>query len=202
MIGTIEQSIIDYLQRINDSGALGYRLRQIKSYGGELKDQAARAKIKDYPALWIAYNGSPKPTQRHGTHNVRINNFVILIATKSLRNESMARLGGAGEVGAYQMIADIEGILAGFKPEGAMTGIEIGSITPLSVEDKGNQMAAVYGMNLSVNHGAQRTFHEVDLTNPLQEIHTNWDLPPIKTVGETLPDDENADATTHITGDS
>lgn len=207
MIGVIEQHVIARIKALNEAGALGYRLRQVKTYGGELYDQASRAAIKDVPAVWLAYNGGPfdQHTNAFDRHNAR---FVLLVATQNLRNEQAARHGAQGDVGVYQILFDMAGILAGWRPGPADSGIGPiipQNVEPLSVEDSRNGRLAVYGLPFTVTFPNARIAPEVgleiDLDDPdarLKIIHTNWDLPPTGNVGPALPDDENADATSHI----
>lgn len=203
MIGTIEQAIITRLMALSASGALGYSLRQIKTYGGELKDQSARAKIADFPSLWLAFEGGrfDQPMNASDRSTLR---FVLLVGTRNLRNEQAARHGGAaGEVGAYQILMDMAGLLAGYRPAEGVGPITLGDIQPLSVEESGNGRIAVYGLTFSLSYNNPRLAPEVDLTNQdalLKSIHTNWDLPPTGNVGPVLPDDANADQTSHVTG--
>lgn len=200
MIGTVEQSIITRLTALSDSGALGYKFRQVKTYGGEAKDEQTRARISAIPAAWLAFDGADKP-DRYSGKLYRLLRFWLLIATQNLRNEQAARHGAEGEVGAYQIVTDMDGILSGWTPEGACKAIETGRIMPLSVEEKGNGLLAVYGLELFVPVFVPRQMPELDLTNPLETIHIDWDIPPTGNVGPDLPDDENADAISHIQGD-
>lgn len=201
MIGTIENAIIDKIKGLSDSGALGYKLRQVKTYGGEARDQKARALIKDFPALWLAFDGADVDQETSGFDRFRAR-FVLLGATENLRNEKSARHGGNGDVGVYQIMTDMAGILAGHSPDNDAIGkITIERIRPLSVEDERNGRLAVYGLFFYVPFQNKRITPGVDLDNPLEIIHTNWDLAPNGEVGPDLPDDENANATSHVTGD-
>ena len=94
-------------------------------------------------------------------------------------------------------------VLAGTRP-GKLDGVEAidnMAIKPLSVDESRNGRFAVYGIPFSVNFQIAKSSPLEDLTNPLEIIHTNWDLPPNGEVGPDLPDDEKADATSHITGE-
>lgn len=202
MIGHIETAIIDKLEDISKSGALGYKFRQIKSYGGELRDQQSRAKIRDFPAAWLAYDGSTLKSKTNAYDQFTAR-FVLLVATENLRNEKATRHGQGKDAGVYQIFQDMAGILGGFKPTGLPTAsaISVDSIVPVSNESTQNGNIAVYAIALSLTYQNARISPDVDLTNPLEAIHTNWDLPPNGEVGPELPDDENADATSHLTGE-
>jgi len=202
MIGAIEDAIIDRLDTLNEAGVLGYRLRQIKTYGGELRSKKARAEIKDFPAVWLAFSKATTVQETNSYAKLR-GQWAFLLATENLRNEKAARHGAAGDVGAYQIAVDLVSIFAGKKP-GDLEGVEAIKdikIDPVSVDDSRNGRLAVYAIPFSCDFQIQKTSPELDLTNPLEIIHTNWDLPPVGGVGSELPDDKNADATSHVTGD-
>ena len=202
MIGPIEDAIIARIKFLSDSGALGYQLREIKTYGGELRSQQDRAKIVDFPAVWLAFDGASENQAMNGYTRFQAN-FVLLVGTRNLRNEKAARHGAAGAVGAYQIATDLVGVFAGKKLEG-LEGVENVRnlrIQPVSVEDKKNGRVAVYAISFAINFKVQHVSPDVSVENALTAIHTNWDLPPNGEVGESLPDDENADATSHVTGD-
>lgn len=202
MIGSIENEIIENIKSINELDALGYKIRQIKTYGGELATRKDRAKIKDFPAVWIANDGA-NPAQIMNANTMYKGVFVALCATRNLRNEQAARHGVAGDVGVYQLAIDIAGILGGLRFENLdkVGKLELSSIKPVSVDDSENGRIAVYAVNFMVNFNVDHITPSIDKTNPLKIIHTNWDLPPNGGVGPDLPDDENADATSHLTGE-
>lgn len=204
MIGEIENAILERLKTVNASGALGYKIKTIASYAGDASDDPVQA-TRDYPAIWIIYKKSVKGAVDIPSHIPYTAQFYIICAAKSLRNERVARYGNddSGEVGACQIAEDCASILHFFKPpniEGAKQCIA-GDIDPLFADKKGKSLAAIYALDLSVGYQFKPDKFVIDSANPLQAVHTNWDLPPNGEVGATLPDDENADATSHVTGD-
>lgn len=203
MIGTIEDKIIAHIKMLSDGDHLGYKLKQIATYSGELRNQAARDNIKTYPSVWLAFNRAPitRRLNQYDTFNAQ---FALLIATKNLRNEEASRHGGGdGEVGAYQISTDLAGVFSGlnFKELEGTQSFEVGGITPISVDARRNGNLAIYSVDLTVPFNNSRISPEIDQNNPLETIHTNWDLPPVGNVGPSLPDDENADANSTVTGD-
>lgn len=200
MIGTIEQAIIDRLKEISDSGALGYKLREVGSYGGQAKDQKSRASIKDFPAVWVTFTNAPTDQETNSYDRFQAE-FALICATENLRNEKAARHGDGQSVGAYQLVMDMAGILGRWSPVDGCGTIKINRVTPLSVDEGRNGLLAVYGLTFTISFQNKRLNPGVDFENPLTAIHTNWDLPPNGNVGPDLPDDENADATSHVTGD-
>lgn len=210
MIGTIENALVDRLARINEAATLGYRLRQIKSYSGELRSQAERARIKDFPAAWLAFDGADNVQEISSFIKLR-GRWMWLVAAENLRNEKASRHGDGDAAGAYQIATDIISVFSGHIPaslsgmtetpvDGA-NAIKNMSIRPVSIDESRNGRLAIYAVPFICDFMIAKTSPDVDLTNPLAAIHTNWDLPPNGEVGPDLPDDENADATSHITGD-
>ena len=198
MIGSLEQSLVDRVAFLNKNDVLGYSLKTVKSYGGEVNG-APREFLKHFPAVWFVYDGST--VLQSGSDFVKFRSkYMCLIGAKSLRNEAAARHGAGEDVGAYQMLADMVGILHKFTPgvEGA-SAFDVGRIVPLYADRSDKSMAAVYAIELSIAHSVSGTDLESAAASPLSIIHTNWDLPPHGNVGPQIPDDENADWTDHQT---
>lgn len=199
MIGTVEQAIIDRLRLANDHDVFGYDIRQIDSYGGQAGDDVAEH-VKGLPAIWVTYDGANIETQvsRGPRHNHK---YIVVVAARSLRNESEGRRGSHRDVGVYQLARDVISVLHGFVPVMDKTkGLRIGAITPIAAPNTRNRNAAIYAINITTEFGIEAMSPNSALESPLKAIHTNWDLPPVKITGP-LPDDENADATDHLTGD-
>ncbi|MBK67920.1 MAG: hypothetical protein CMP22_07290 [Rickettsiales bacterium] len=202
MIGQIENEIVKYINTLNDAGVLGYKIRVIKTYSGELRSQKDRAGLKDFPAIWLAFDGAA-PVHETSSYIKLKARFMLLVAAENLRNEKAARHGAAGDVGAYQLCEDMMGVLHGKTPGSleCVGKIDRMSIRPLSVDDTRNGRLAIYGLPFEIDFQVKKSSPENDDQNQLSAIHTNWDLPPNYDVGPDLPDDENADATSHITGE-
>lgn len=200
MIGEIENAIIERIKDIHNSGVLGYGLESIKSYAGDAGDKPKRA-TRDYPAVWTIYLNSSKNKDHPSFINYTAH-FYVVCAAQSLRNEKDSRYGGNGKVGAAQIAEDCISMLHGFTPDiGNVKKINCGDIDPLSVDKDDKSLASIYALKIDVPYTFTPDKFNIDDGVPLEKIHTNWDLPPNGEVGETLPDDENADATSHITGD-
>lgn len=202
MIGEIENAIIARLQEINNSGNLGYKLKDIKSYAGDSNDDPVKAARK-FPAVWIIYRKSVKGNASTAAFIPYTAHFSLICAAKSLRNERKSRYGDDdGSVGACQIAEDCASILHFYKPDqGNIKNIVAGNIDPLFADKKDKALASIFALDLQVEYRFTPDKFEIDSGNPLEAIHTNWDLPPNGEVGAALPDDENADATSHVTGD-
>lgn len=109
MITQIEHTIIERLQR-----GLGRMVRTVKSYNGEADDLAGQ--IMTLPAIWITYGGCQVNTGN--TAKTRYQNkheIVVMLATRSLRNEVSQRHGGIDkrEVGNNDLLYAVRRLLDG-----------------------------------------------------------------------------------------
>lgn len=200
MIGSIEDSIIEHIHNVYASGAVGYTLKSIRSYGGDQND-APKEWSKDFPAVTLIFLRSTYKNRAGNVANYDAH-FILLSASRSYRNERAQRHGANGEVGASQILEDCASMLMNFSPDiEGVRRIEIGDIEPFYSDEKNKDRASVFGMKIVVPYSLGKQEFNIDANVPLETVHTNWDLPPIGSVGETLPDDENADATSHVTGD-
>lgn len=100
MITEIEQALVHRLKT-----GLGRMVRTVKSYGGEIEDLPNQ--IMTLPAVWVTYGGSR--VEAMGTSKKRYQDsaeFIVMVATRSLRNEAALRQGGtdAREVGTNDLL--------------------------------------------------------------------------------------------------
>lgn len=201
MIGKIEDAIVKRIDDISKDKLLGYQFKTVKTFG-QMKEDPQNF-INGYPAAWVVFDGTKKVvTQTNVGIQVR-GLFYLFVAAKNLRNEKAARSGSDNKAGAYQMGMDMMSIFGNhILIQGETTAIELGNLKPFSVYQADKNNAAIYYLELFVEFAIPFTDPLLDLTSPLEKIHMNWDLPPNGEVGQTaLPDDANADATSHITGE-
>lgn len=114
MITQIEQAITDRLTR-----GLGQMVRNVKSYNGEADDLAGQ--INTLPAVWVTFGGCK--TEKADSSNFRYRNigeFVVMCATRSLRNEQALRQGGIDrrEIGSNDLITAVRRLLDGQRVAG------------------------------------------------------------------------------------
>lgn len=126
MIGTIEAAIVERLRSANAIGLLGYRLKTVASYGGEFDSDEDFKKIAaGLPGAWVVFRDEDQIEDRGNGSWLMRPTFSVLVAASNQRNEAARRHGAAGEVGTYQMAADIRTLLANQR-----LGLEIGYLEP------------------------------------------------------------------------
>lgn len=179
MIGAIEQAILDRLTAA--SAVLGYSLRRIATYGGELQNLTAA--VNDFPAVWTVYTGEDAPVRLGPAVLKRRLKIEAIVAVKSARNEKAARHGVTGEAGSYQVVDDLIALLTDFVPAGiAGAGrIEAGEIR--SIEQA--KAMSLYGLTLFVP--VTFTLTGAGTAVDLSLIHLDWDVPGGETVAAPLP---------------
>lgn len=109
MISEIELAITERLRR-----GLGRMVRSVKSYNGEADDLAGQ--IHTLPAVWVTYGGSRiEPLLTSGGRYRDTAEFVVMVATRNLRNEPAQRQGGADarEIGSNDLIRAVRRLLDG-----------------------------------------------------------------------------------------
>lgn len=114
MITQIEQAITDRLER-----GLGQMVRTVKSYNGEADDLAGQ--IHTLPAVWVTFGGCKVEKADSGNSRYRNSGeFVVMCATRSLRNEQALRQGGIDrrEIGSNDLITAVRRLLDGQRVAG------------------------------------------------------------------------------------
>ncbi len=199
MIGQIEQAMIDRLKQAETDGSLGYRLKKIGTYGGELTDSKLNEVILGLPAFWVIFNDQVKTGTRQGGAVVEwLARFTVFAAAKSLRNEMLARHGREGEVGSYQMVRDVVALISNQK-----LGLNIGPLVPQRVipilNDRSDRdLASIYAVEFTTTY-SENYGVDADGLDQFETFHANWDVPVIGNVETDLPADDTADATDTIT---
>jgi phage gp37-like protein len=104
------------LQRIKDAvaqGVLGYQLRQVETYKGQLNGGPKRVAelIREVPAVWVCF----ETARRDDASDLWLGTFSAVCVARNARNEAAARRGtigqGGSDVGAYQIGKDVCGLL-------------------------------------------------------------------------------------------
>lgn len=197
--GAIEDKIIG---RINDAmPALGYKLEEVKTYAGEISDGIDRA-IKNFPAILVVFNGREKDRARSTANNaIWTYRWMLICCATSLRNEAAARKGSDTGVGSYQIGDDMEELF--HDADLGLNYLELVkpvAVRPLINDRVDKQLASVYGVDLEVVvHRDHTPDTESEDLGDFETFHANWDVPTHGNVGPETPDDENADATDHVT---
>lgn len=195
MISQIEDGIIAHIKAAQDNGSLGYTLKKLGSYGGEFAEGLKKAVI-GFPAVLVIFGGATL-VEQSGSRMKYSARWMIMVAAKNLRNEAKARKGSGDKVGSYQMAEDIINLIGNKRLGLDISYIRIEAIRSLANDLAGQDLASVYGIELSTTFEMDNSANPDDLDD-FAILHNNWDLPPHGNVIPPLPSDETADATDHI----
>ncbi len=183
MIGDIEQAIIDKIDGASSSPspALGYVIKDCKSYGGELEGPVTEI-AKRFPAALVMFKGI-NSSQEVGDEVWRYNaTFIVIVGSKNRRNNKAARHGAAGKVGSYQMATDILQLLVG-----SDLGLDISTLEPGRIIALINsKTVSVYSVELSTTFDIEYQAADADL-DAFELLHTDWDIPTLGNVSTDLP---------------
>lgn len=106
MLAAIETAIIARIK----NATLPY-LHSVESYGGQFDDEAFDV-VRVLPAVWVTFAGAAKPEQKGEQKFLTPATFAVMCCARSTRSERTTRHNGpAGEVGVYQILADIKQLL-------------------------------------------------------------------------------------------
>ena len=192
MIGAIEKGIVDRIKAANGpSQALGYSLRCIASYGNELDDDINKV-IKQFPAVWVVYQGEPRPKEATAGRWIHAPAFAIVCCAKSLRNEKASRRGAGGEIGSYQIFQDVRALLTGQTLGLEISPIEPGEVRPIVNAKTRDKNASIYVQTVHTGYESNQPADAATLDD-FATFHSDWDIPPHGNVTPPLPADE-ADA--------
>lgn len=199
MIGQIEQAIIDTIKAASDSGALGYKLVKVASYGGEYSDPDMRRVIRDFPAVSVMFDGARTARQTNGSVKIDAR-YGVFVAAKNLRSEKEARHGDGSAVGSYKMIEDIILLLANQDLGLEIDALGFEDITLVLAEKADQGLLSVYGLSFKTSFLISTLPSDADIASldVFAKFHANWDVPVHGNVDTDLPADSTADATDHI----
>lgn len=193
MIGDIEQGIIDKVAAASSgpTPALGYDIKDCKSYGGELEGKVTEI-AKRFPAVLVMFKGI-NSAKEVGDEVWRYDaTFIVIVGSKNRRNNKAARHGAAGKVGSYQMATDVLQLLVGSDLGLDISTLEPGRIIPLI----NSKTVSVYSVEISTNFDIEYQAADADL-DTFERLHTDWDIPTLGNVSTDLPAG-NADAEDNI----
>nr|WP_298892226.1 phage protein Gp37 [uncultured Acinetobacter sp.] len=103
-------------------------IREIKTYGGELDDDL-EAVVKMFPAIWITFDGSKSPEKLSYNKTRLPITFVVMVGARSVRNEEAQRHGAGRDIGTYQMLDNVQRLLA----ENDLSSQGISGLAPLEL---------------------------------------------------------------------
>lgn len=204
MMVSIELAIIERLRLAGEGDVLGYAFRTLESYPEEfdayLKDKMGG---RAFPAAWVVFGGWGSPEAVAGRVRVPAT-FMVVVGTENQRhNETFQRHGaGPAEVGSYQLVLDVAGLLQGQSLGLEIDGLELGpcrSIRPTQAirERKVSLYALEFrtAFDIATDPFGQRPIGD------FSTFSVDWDVPPLGGVdgdptadGVQLPAGETADA--------
>ncbi|PIW30412.1 MAG: hypothetical protein COW30_02570 [Rhodospirillales bacterium CG15_BIG_FIL_POST_REV_8_21_14_020_66_15] len=183
MIGTIEQAIIDRIAAASSGAtpALGYAIRDVKSYGGELEGDFTEI-AKRFPAALVMFAGIRSSEHLGGEAWRYTAGFVVMVGHQDRRNNKSARRGVGDDAGSYQMATDMLQLLVG-----SDLGLGIGYIEPGRIVALINsKTVSVYSVEISTTFDIEYQAPDADL-DAFVTLHTDWDVPTFGNVSTNLP---------------
>lgn len=113
LFAQVELAIQERLRAASKLGVLGYALRAVESLPVDVDDRLGEY-VNDFPAAWTVFQGWTVQTERSGGGAVIEARYSVICAAQNQRSEQAARFGaGSKEVGTYQMVADVVGLILG-----------------------------------------------------------------------------------------
>lgn len=206
-VAEIENAILARLSAAGLAGVLGYRFRHLESYPADFDGWLKEKMVGDqYPAAWVVFGGWRRPVDQGAALQAEAV-FMVVVAAQSVRNEKAQRHGvEAGEVGSYQLMLDVAGLLHGQRLDLDIGALQLGpcrSVRPTAtiLERKLSLYALEFTTLMPIEVS---TFGGGGLAD-FETFNVNWDVPPFGGVdgdedeaGVQLPADETADATDRL----
>lgn len=112
MFAAIEDAIMAAVKSASDAGALGYRLAEIASYGGEFDEETFFTQVRKFPAVWVTIGGT-KHKQISARKTQYFPKIAVMVGTRNVRGERTTRRGTVTEPGSYQILDDVMRLLSG-----------------------------------------------------------------------------------------
>lgn len=205
MIGQIEDGIIARIKWAVENSILGYHVEAM-SFGTDLATGIERA-VKRFPAVAAVYTGATLIKEASTSAKYR-HTWNVMCCAQNLRNEKDTRRGDGARPGSYQMAEDVARLLLGFAvkseveegvaAEQLCAPFTVTGIRPVLNDVVGaNQLASIYSVDVATTAAFDHLGESI--TDIFETLHANWDVPPHGNVSTTLPADDTADATDHVT---
>lgn len=186
MISEIEDAIIARIQAAaSATPGLGYTLKEVASYGGELDDDLAKV-VRSFPAVWVTFAGSGKPKPVATARNKWLTpaTFAVMVAARNVRGERATRHGVtvAGvlkEVGAYQILKDVGLLLINNDLGLAISHLKPGATRTLYNTRLNGQGLAVFAREWHCEFIETQPREPIDPTDPMWlKLGINYYLKP------------------------
>lgn len=161
----IEDAIIALINDASETGALGYRLAQVGSYGGEFDDETFFTQFRKFPAAWVTVGGS-KPRRISARKWELSPTIAVMVGTRNVRGERQTRHGTVGEPGSYQLLQDVRLLLAGQALGLPIEPLSLGADRTLFNTRQGNEARSV----LAAEFGTRFVFTTPENTTGLPDL--------------------------------
>ena len=192
MIGAIENGMLDALRDAASAGLLGYDWRTLETYPDEFDAylKAKKGQLRT-PAAWAVFLGLGDLKNDEDdvgpSYEAR---FALVVASRSIRNETETRHGGAAaaEPGSYQLAIDAIRLLS-------RSDLDLPLVEPVSVTgarlvarsaELRSQGLSLMALECRCRIGLGQ-FVDLAELSPFATLHTDWDVPPIGNVEAPLP---------------
>lgn len=180
MIAEIEQAIIKRIDAARPQ--LGYALRYVGSYGGQLADAASIAEfVKSYPCALVTFTGYPPPVDAGGNLWQYEPTFAVMIAAKNVRNEAATRRGAGIDVGTYQIVKDVKALVSDQRLDLVLSRpFTPGRCVPLFNGKLQSQRISVLSQEFTCRFIAAAS--EPPEVDDFKTFHADWDVPAFTTL--------------------
>lgn len=176
----LEDAVIARVKGASDSNALGYRLAEVASYGGEFDDETFFTSVRKFPAVWVTVGGD-KPKKISAKVWQCTLTLAVMVGSRNVRGERFTRRGAVGEVGSYQMAQDVRDLLAGQALGLDISPLDVGPIRTLFNTRQGREARSV----MAVEFSTVFTFRKAEeVTGEYAGISLGYRLKP----GDDTPD--------------
>ncbi len=181
IFGEIENAIIEHLKAASAAGVLGYHLKQVDTLPSDI-DRNLAVYIKRFPAAWTVWTGYRRLGVNGDGSTLVEARFNLVVGASSQRNEKAQRHGVAGEVGAYQLAADLPALIAGQTFGLPIGELVIGDCSSLYSAGQQDQLkASMFGIGLTCEAELAQSAPFPVVSPEMGEFLTlavGWDLPP------------------------
>ncbi|MBI1408123.1 MAG: DUF1834 family protein [Caulobacter sp.] len=183
IIGAVENGIINRLEAASKADVLGYRLRAVETlpitFEAELAKYLAPQQL---PAGWVTFGGF-KVTAENGDGSVTVlARYSVVVAAGNLRNEKSQRHGAGSQVGSYQLVQDVAGLLMEQTFGLPISGLQLGECTSLfTASAQDDRKASLFMLGFTTSFELAPATPDLIATPGLGDFATfdvGWDLPP------------------------
>ncbi len=181
MIAATENALVGALRDAGEAGTLGYRYDTLDSYPDDfdayLKD---KTRLRT-PAAWAVFLGLAEgEDSADGSGWQGRARFALVVASRSLRNETSTRHGGADpakEPGSYQLAIDAVRLLTGQTFGFLVKPIKIAGMRLVArTGELRTQGLSLMAIEIGCTVAAGQ-FVDPDATGEFEIFHADWDVP-------------------------